>query len=95
MRKEQLIKSIAREFGCLLTLQLGSKLITVVERNSTEKNSSICHSHDFCDANVFMNAAFNRYKKRDPQADSCNDAFILNEAWNIAKSNQFYIYSKN
>lgn len=46
---------------------------------------STCHSHDFVDANMSMDAAFNKLKGRSPEADSQEDMDLFNEAWTHAK----------
>ena len=46
---------LVREFSATLREWLRpDELAEVVERNRAETNSSICHSHDFCDPNMAM-----------------------------------------
>ena len=33
----------------------------IVERNKNETDPNICHSHDFCDANMFLHEVFMAY----------------------------------
>jgi hypothetical protein len=55
----------------------------------------VCATHDFCDANMLMLAAFEEVFKRNPldgpgghmtQADTD----LWNDAWTIAKETEFY-----
>ena len=46
---------LAREFSATLREWLRpDELAEVVDRNRAETDSYICHSHDFCDANMAM-----------------------------------------
>lgn len=46
---------LAREFSATLREWLRpDELAEVVKRNKAETNNYICHSHDFCDANMAM-----------------------------------------
>lgn len=68
----------------------------VVRRNATPEyeNSSSCASHDFCDANMVMEAAFIAVMGREPSfglgtfsessAEEEADAALWNEAWEWA-----------
>src|SRR3989304_4399232 len=52
------IEAVAREFSRLLLAEIGNKKFReVVKRNKLEKDKGICHSHDFCDANMVMQDA--------------------------------------
>ena len=57
---------------------------TVVERNAAETNPSICHSHDFCDANQAMIDAFAIIHGREPNLTTDTDE--INAAWAEAKA---------
>lgn len=57
------------------------------KRNATpEYAGPICASHDFCDANMAMLAAFERIARRDFNADSDSDVSLWNRAWSMAKA---------
>src|SRR5690606_38408786 len=52
-------EDVAIEFcGQLADALSGRQLADVVDRNNKETDPGICHSHDFCDANELMAAAF-------------------------------------
>lgn len=57
----------------------------VVTRNAALNDPSICASHDFCDANMVMAAAFEKVMKREVDTQSDADLAVWNEAWDRAK----------
>lgn len=52
-------------------------------RSKTEQRS-VCHSHDFCDANMAMDEAFRRCFGREPDLEGNDDTALWNAAWEIA-----------
>lgn len=53
------VPRIARRFAGLVGENVGAgKLRLIDERNELEEDPDVCHSHDYCDANVFMDEAF-------------------------------------
>lgn len=49
---------VARRFAELLAERVGPEAIDRIDAlNRVESNEGVCHSHDFCDANVFMQLA--------------------------------------
>lgn len=70
-----------------------SEMLDVLVSNRHEPSSIVCHSHDFCDANMVMDAAM-RSLGVDPLPegqDGMPEAVqaLWNEAWEIAKDNEF------
>ena len=68
----------------------------VLDRNAAQDNPDVCHSHDFCDANMVMQIAaknlgyaenFDTADTEDRVDDCCN---LWNAAWNEAKSTGFF-----
>jgi hypothetical protein len=57
--------------------------------NKVENNPLICHSHDYCDANMVMHAAMTEYLGREPDLQSDADTALWNDAWAIAKAAGF------
>lgn len=67
------------------------------ERNALETYKDVCHSHDFCDANMVMAAAFEKVMGREPftpcdvEEGACAeesaeaDCEFFNVAWEMAK----------
>lgn len=62
----------------------------MIERNKCESDNRICHSHDFCDANVLLAEAFAKVMKRELDTQSDADLRLWSEAWAIAKEADFY-----
>lgn len=62
----------------------------IIERNREEKSPSICHSHDFCDANEIMIRAM---KKVTGNNDPCSEQFIkiAGPAWELAFQKEFSV----
>lgn len=85
-------KTIAKEFARILrSWATDGEWKTMLEENAAEDSASICHSHDFCDANMAMDEAF-RNLGVDPQkiwgddwASNEDAAKLWNDAWSIAK----------
>lgn len=88
--KLRVARAFCKELRAYLTPSLIGK---VVARNKREENKSICHSHDFCDANQIMLNAFQRCRLINPaseRAQNESDANSLwNDAWTIARKAEF------
>lgn len=95
---------IARQFVRNLIDELGAdKVRLVAYRNSKQMHPNVCHSHDFCDANMIMDSAFidcgfrtigDEYDKEIPDDAellkiSDNNTPVWNAAWDIAKRASF------
>lgn len=77
--------ALAHRFAGNLLDDIGmDNLRIVIARNATEPNATVCHSHDFCDANMTMAAAFAEITGRDPLTESGDDAALWNAAWEHA-----------
>lgn len=82
---------IARQFCVLLREYLGDEKVNVAAAlNDAEKDSGVCHTHDFCDANMVMDEAFRKIGrpiKEVPPDDATTD--LWNGAWGMAKAAGF------
>lgn len=75
-----------------------SKVITGNRRLGL-KQQSVCCTHDFCDANMAMDAAFKRVLGREfylldskaTEDEKDADTDLWNEAWGIAKAAEFNV----
>jgi hypothetical protein len=81
--------AIADKFLALLRDELGdARFALVCERNLAEANVGICHSHDFCDANMIMNAAFEAFdllaSDDDETPMSDKHVALWNDGWERA-----------
>lgn len=90
--RDQVTRRLSREFCELLAETVvanGGSVEEVVRRNRDDAVPGICHSHDFCDANIVMETAFTQTLNRTPDLSSDLDTKLWNEAWNEAKRNGF------
>lgn len=79
--------ALAHRFAGNLLIDIGmDNLRKVIERNDAETYRGVCHSHDFCDANMTMAAAFEAVVGREPIGDGVSDADLAlwNSAWDHA-----------
>jgi hypothetical protein len=58
--------------------------LEMCERNAVQDNPGICHSHDFCDANMAMCEAFESVVGKTPDADNEIEAKLWSDAWKLA-----------
>jgi hypothetical protein len=89
---------IAAVFAAMLEQHIGSRdMALVIERNRTPgyKDTDSCASHDFCDANMVMDATW-RAMGLVPPADTVDGTpehqeacQLWNTAWSLAKSHYF------
>ena len=93
---------LAIEFSRILQSWLTPEVMeSVVASNQAEGDSQVCHSHDFCDSNEAMAAAFETVVGRPhwlpsqvdeglcTDVDVTTDMDLWSDAWDIAKENEF------
>lgn len=102
------VEELARAFSIKLKEELGvTKVEEIVNANELENlnnpgdASSICHSHDACDANQIMLDAFQKIYSRPPFFIIDNkdiseelrdqDTKIIDDAWTMASVKKFYL----
>jgi hypothetical protein len=79
------IKRVADTFVNVLKSWLTpEQFATMQRRNKEETDSRICHSHDFCDANMAMLDALNEHGI-DVDADNEDHTALWNKVWEAAK----------
>ena len=89
---------LANEFSKVMRDWLSDEeMAKVLERNAKEDNPGVCHSHDFCDANMAMLEAFGNLSLHAP-CDLTDDTpeheaacRQWSGAWAIAQKNQFKV----
>lgn len=87
----ELTMRLAREFGSVVQEWLKTADFREMnERNKMEENPSICHSHDFCDANMAMLEAWDRVVRTEYDMNTQTHDDLWNAAWTIAKAADFY-----
>lgn len=88
-RKEKNAKRLALAFRKEIAAALPrSERLTIDDRNKTQEYLECCATHDFCDANVYMEAAYRKIFKK-PTAFNDETTQLMNAAWDLAKSDGF------
>ncbi len=83
------VQKLAYLFAAQLEQDLTpNELATARALNEQEKNPSICHSHDVCDANEVMAVCFQCLMGREfVGLDTPDeDLSLVNKAWDLAKA---------
>lgn len=81
------VSALAVKFHLLLRETIGAaNLAQVAQLNATESNPAICHSHDFCDANEVMAAAWLAVVGRPIDLQSDSDSADWAHAWQYFKA---------
>lgn len=83
--------ALALEFSQeLRDYQPPEEMAEVVERNRIETIRGVCHSHDFCDANMVLYEVFIRHGM-DPVSEDGMERHgaLWDRAWNLAKLREF------
>lgn len=82
--------ALACAFGEELRKELSAQQIAeVIKRNEAEPDKGVCHSHDFCDANVVMAQAFAQFGCAEPDVGDDAVVAVWNAAWEIAIAREF------
>jgi hypothetical protein len=83
---------LAREFGTMIQEAFTRQQFNIMlDRNKAEPaESGVCHTHDFCDANMYMHEAFEKTFGREPDTNDDSDLESWNDAWAIAKAADFF-----
>lgn len=88
---------LSKEFSKVLHKWLTpSQMALCLKRNRAEPSDAICHSHDFCDANMAMDQAgktlgldLSSHVCAEIQSKSGAYTDLWNEAWSLAKYAEF------
>lgn len=83
--------TLARQFSANLRAEIGEDIHKVIALNESETDKGVCHSHDFCDANMPMNEGFTNVVGHEVDVNNSSDVDLWNKAWTIAKENKFYV----
>lgn len=63
----------------------------IIDRNKADgPESNVCHTHDFCDANMLMLEAWQEMFGDAPDLDNDDHLAAWNDAWAIAKAAGFF-----
>jgi len=74
--------TIAARFVTLLRAMLTPQQFSEMQNLNATADAGICHSHDYCDANMVMAAAFAQIVGRESNLES--DNFLWSAAWAYA-----------
>lgn len=86
-------KNLAREFAQRVLKDVGPENHLELKHRTEQiilRNSNVCASHDFCDANESMIEALAKFGI-ELDCESDEQAALINEAWTIAKRNLFWM----
>lgn len=83
--------TLAKEFSSILKEWLSKKeMEELIQANKDERDSSICHSHDYCDPNQAMADAFKKVTGKEVDMQKDKDSALVDAAWDLAKKENFY-----
>lgn len=88
--KEEIAKAFSSVLKQWLTIE---EMAQVVELTKKETDPLICHTGDYCDSNMAMQAAMVQLGViAEDDSEDADDAFmsLWNESWDLAKANLFY-----
>lgn len=88
MNNDTIIAALAESFGETLRQWLTpDEFAEMKHRNESDPAyaDKACASHDFCDANMAMAAAFHSCLGREPDVAGERDAGLWNAAWELAR----------
>lgn len=98
---EDKVDALAKKFSTILREWLTEEeMSAVIERNRADGYpTNICHSHDFCDANMAMDEAFTKVMGREYDFGNENgtedaDLDLINAMWMQAKLADFKVEGK-
>lgn len=80
---------LANAFSAVLNEWIPEKLFEVNLRNKEPRYAGCCATHDFCDSNQAMIAAFVKIFGKEPSVRNQKHNDITNNAWALAKEAQF------
>lgn len=90
------VDSLALEFCDAMRATLSAEQMkSVVSLNREETNPHVCHSHDFCDANMVLHEVFMR-RGMDLSDEARTDRLtdLWNQTWDLAKSRDFRMFKR-
>lgn len=85
------IELLAIEFSQALRSYLTHEEMTkIIRRNKKQTCQNICHSHDFCDANIVLHEVFMRHDMDIVDEGGVGRwGTLWDGAWSLAKSKEF------
>ena len=90
--KYEKTRQLALNFVALVCREFDEKTLSEIRRrNRAETNPSVCHTHDFCDANLLMDDAWRFTFGRDTNLDDEVDCAVWSNAWARAVAANFEV----
>lgn len=84
-----LYRTLARDFALELEATLTpEEMGEVIRRNLAETDPNVCHSHDFCDANMVLHAVLVRHGIMSEESGDV-DPYTWMVVWELAKDAEF------
>lgn len=86
------IEAIACEFAARIRAEFDTATLCEIRRRNAlpeYRRAGACATHDFCDSNVLMGAAFQAVMMRESCPASDQDAVLWDSAWDRARSSGF------
>lgn len=92
------VRLTAREFSKSVLSEIGpERMAEAIRRNRSEPCSGVCHTHDFCDANMPMAAAYEAVFGCTPldgdDAQQERNSALWGAAWSDAFRNEFWFFA--
>ncbi|HDR9192427.1 TPA: hypothetical protein QDB51_006612 [Burkholderia vietnamiensis] len=63
------------------------QIIDIILSNRQEESEGVCHSHDYCDANMLMLEVF---EENNLSIEDDSNHALWGEVWDLAKENEFF-----
>ncbi len=80
-----LVPEIARRFAILLAEEIGDEKVNEIDHlNELQRDRSVCHSRDFCDANRVMQKALHDVAGIDATQDLETEGSLADRLWDTA-----------
>lgn len=88
---ERPVEKLSVLFSAMVRYELAVMLPRVVSTNRRYRKEGLdcCATHDYCDANLLMAAAFKQANDREFDADSGADVGMWNLAWKLSFDREF------
>lgn len=79
---------LAKEFSAMVVASHSPvELSDIIQKNRREPDLQVCHSHDYCDANMLMLAVF---EDHGLDVEDEQNHVLWCEAWGIARKEEFF-----
>lgn len=83
------VRRIAKAFCEGMRETLSGRELREANLLNRERRPGVCHTHDFCDANMVMEPAFTKAMGRQPDLEDRFDTDLWGWAWDIAIEAEF------